>query len=362
MKEFICRRAGVLIAGPIIVLCVILYTAYNAHADGEIILYPGDKYAIPCLAQLLPGQEYEIEIENPDIVGLDETGKSIVAVAAGTTEVTVRLVNPDAGYLYVFAVADVNAQPAAEIYYDPGKDYVYEFYTDETAADEWDPGNNSEPHEDDEVSPSNQGNGTGRPSDPSNSADRSGTSSQNLGIDTKDGENAGTESGSGVDTGRDADSDSEQRSGVDTGRDTDSGTEPGSGVDTGRNVNADTEHVAGSDAESDEHDDMSRNYLRYSPVSFTHGTGIFDILVPSHYTLWICMHSRGPVSVLYVGVNGFPIQYRAVKNMIYICSDDLPPGNCLIQVIASDAAGRVSVMEQYGVARQGFPFPINSPC
>ena len=43
-------------------------------------------------------------------------------------------------------------------------------------------------------------------------------------------------------------------------------------------------------------------------------------------------------------------------------SDDLPSGNCRIQVIAADAAGRVSVMEQYGAARQGLPDSINSLC
>jgi hypothetical protein len=40
-----------------------------------------------------------------------------------------------------------------------------------------------------------------------------------------------------------------------------------------------------------------------------------------------------------------------VKKLICICSDDLPSGNCRIQVIVADAAGRVTVMKEYGVAK-----------
>ena len=353
MKKLNYNRAGTFTASLIIVLFMILNTAHNAQADGEIILCPGDKYAIPCLAQLLPGQEYEIEIENPDIVGLDETGKSIVAVASGTTEVTVRLMNPDAGYLYVFAVADVFAQPATGIYDEAEKDYVYEQYTDETETYGWDSENIPEPYEYDEVSPSSRGNETGRPY-------------KEPGSDAEDGADADTEQGTGVDTDRDADAGTGQRAGVDRDKDADAGTEQGAGGDTDRDADAGTEQRAGTDTDKDadagteqgsDHDtngsdDMSRNYLRYPPVTFTHGTGKYDILLPPHYTLWICAHSEGPVSVLYVGVNGVPVRYHTVKNMILICSDDLPSGNCRIQVIAADAAGRVSVLEQYGAARQ----------
>ena len=350
MKKLNYNRAGTFTASLIIVLCMILNTAHNAQADGEIILYPGDKYAIPCLAQLLPGQEYEIEIENPDIVGLDETGKSIVAVASGTTEVTVRLMNPDAGYLYVFAVADVFAQPATGIYDEAEKDYVYEQYTDETETYGWDSENIPEPYEYNEVSPSSRENETGRPY-------------KEPGSDAEDGADAGTDQGTGVDTNRDADAGTGQRAGVDTDKDADAGTEQMAGINTDPDADVDTEQGSGHDTNgSDDHDDMSRNYLRYPPVTFTHGTGKYDILIPPHYTLWICAHSEGPVSVLYVGVNGAPVRYRTVKNMIFVCSDDLPSGNCRIQVIAADAAGRVSVMEQYGAARQGLPDSINSLC
>ncbi len=381
MKRLNYKRAGTFTAGLIIVLFVILNTAHNAHGDGEIILCPGDKYAIPCLAQLLPGQEYEIEIENPDIVGLDETGKSIVAIAAGTTEVTVRLMNPDAGYLYVFAVADVFAQPATGIYDEPEKDYVYEQYTDEMGAYGWDSENVSEPYEYDGVSPSSQGNGTGRTNNEPGADAHVGTG-QGAGVDTdKDADSgtergaggdrdldadAGTEQSAGIDTDKDADVGTEQRAGTDTDKDADAGTKQGAGGDTDRDADAGTEQRAGTDTDKDadagteqgsDHDtngsdDMSRNYLRYPPVTFTHGTGKYDILLPPHYTLWICAHSEGPVSVLYVGVNGVPVRYHTVKNMILICSDDLPSGNCRIQVIAADAAGRVSVLEQYGAARQ----------
>ena len=366
MKKLNYNRAGTFTASLIIVLCMILNTAHNAQADGEIILYPGDKYAIPCLAQLLPGQEYEIEIENPDIVGLDETGKSIVAVAQGTTEVTVRLMNPDAGYLYVFAVADVFAQPATGIYDEAEKDYVYEQYTDETETYGWDSENIPEPYEYDEVSPSSRENETGRPykepgSDAEDGAD-AGTD-QGTGVDTDRDADAGTGQRAGVDRDKDADAGTGQRAGVDRDKDADAGMEQGTGINTDPDADVDTEQGSGHDTNrSDDHDDMSRNYLRYPPVTFTHGTGKYDILIPPHYTLWICAHSEGPVSVLYVGVNGAPVRYRTVKNMIFVCSDDLPSGNCRIQVIAADAAGRVSVMEQYGAARQGLPDSINSLC
>ena len=209
MKRLNYKRAGTFTAGLIIVLFVILNTAHNAHGDGEIILCPGDKYAIPCLAQLLPGQEYEIEIENPDIVGLDETGKSIVAIAAGTTEVTVRLMNPDAGYLYVFAVADVFAQPATGIYDEPEKDYVYEQYTDEMGAYGWDSENVSEPYEYDGVSPSSQGNGTGRTNNEPGADAHVGTG-QGAGVDTDKDADSGTERGAGGDRDLDADAGTEQ--------------------------------------------------------------------------------------------------------------------------------------------------------
>ena len=349
MKRLNYKRAGTFTAGLIIVLFVILNTAHNAHGDGEIILCPGDKYAIPCLAQLLPGQEYEIEIENPDIVGLDETGKSIVAIAAGTTEVTVRLMNPDAGYLYVFAVADVFAQPATGIYDEPEKDYVYEQYTDEMGAYGWDSENVSEPYEYDGVSPSSQGNGTGRTNNEPGADAHVGTG-QGAGVDTDKDADVGTEQRAGTDTDKDADAGTKQGAGGDTDRDADAGTEQRAGTDTDKDADAGTEQ--GSDHDTNGSDDMSRNYLRYPPVTFTHGTGKYDILLPPHYTLWICAHSEGPVSVLYVGVNGVPVRYHTVKNMILICSDDLPSGNCRIQVIAADAAGRVSVLEQYGAARQ----------
>jgi len=266
----------------------------------------------------------------------------------------VQLMNPDAGYLYVFAVADVFAQPATGIYDEPEKDYVYEQYTDEMGAYGWDSENVSNPYEYDEVSPASQGNDTGRPyKEPGADAEVGADvgTGQGAGGDTDKDAASGTEQGAGGDTDKDADSGTEQGAGGDTDRDADSGTEQGAGGDRDRDADDGTEQGSGHD--TNESDDMSRNFLRYPPVTFTHGSGKYDILIPPHYTLWICAHSEGPVSVLYVGVNGFPVRYRTVKNMILVCSDDLPSGNCRIQIIAADAEGRVSVMEQYGAARQG---------
>ena len=357
MKKYYYNRAYMLIAGSVIALCVLLYTAHNAHADGEIILYPGEKYAIPCLGQLLTGQEYEIEIENPDIVGLDETGKCIVAVAPGTTEVTVRLMNPDAGYLYVFAVADIFGQTAVEIYDEQVKNYAYDTYTDEMTEDEWNPAINPGSHEYDEISPPQQADASGRPY-------------KEPGADEEHVEDVGTERGTGADTERNVGYSTEQVLGNDTENGSYTVTEKSAGHDatagdedilwsadgdksktTGQNNPADDIEKASGEAGNAPNDTEETDYLSYPPVYFTHGTGKYDTIVPAHYTLWICAHSRGPVSVLYVGVNGTPIRYRMVKNLILICSDDLPSGNCQIQMIAADAAGRVTVMEEYGAAK-----------
>ena len=354
MKKYYNNWACIFIAGSIIALCVLFYTAHNAHADGEIILYPGEKYTIPCLNQLLSGQEYDIEIENPDIVGLDETGKCIVAVAPGTTEVTVRLINPDAGYVYVFAVADVFGQPAAGIYDEPGEIYAYDLYTDGMAEDEWTPENNPESHKYDGAGSSNQTDATVRPY-------------KEPGADEEHGEDVGTEQGAVTDTERNAGYSTEQAQGNDTEKGSDTGTEKSAGYDAAAGDENMSWNAEGDKSETTEQnhptDDIEKaageagnvpkdtEHLSYPPVYFTHGTGKYDTIVPPHYTLWICAHSRGPVSVLYVGVNGAPIRYRFVKKLICICSDDLPSGNCRIQVIVADAAGRVTVMKEYGVAK-----------
>ena len=331
-----CAMLGCLAA--LIALFVIVQTAVGTRAEGEIILFPGDRYPIPCLMQLSSGREYDIAVENPDIVGLDETGRCIVAVAVGTTEVTVRMSEPDEAYTYIFAVAEYGGT------YQTEGDMTGEAHTGALSHEE-----NADPGDTYADAPAHRANAA-------------------LGDAYTDELPREEYDGSGdinTDEARHADADQSGSAHADetpmpriSEPEVTKKEEPevtGSARKESMSVGGPQETDAAEPdkerAYSDELRDADVPRLPAPPVTFTHGTGKYDILVPDHYTIWICGRSREPLSILYVGDNGYPLPYRTDGNMIYIDSADIPYGRGCIQVLAADKEGRIGAMTGYEIVR-----------
>jgi len=283
-------------------------------------------------------------------VGLDETGKCIVGVAVGTTEVTVRLVNPDSAYTYVFAVAETYALPYEDAYgraeeqYDYGPQVGNEFYTGEAAENVW--------YDESDAAEAENFDGDSTVA-PAGTGEENGEAS---GDDAAEASSAALVPSVPVDVDQDTENESISDMTGGTGPESDSSAEGpeetcDSREETVSVTNAVSEPGEKDTGEGTDGTSYADLFMRYPPVTFSHGNGMHDILVPDHYTVWICVHSAGPVTVLYAGAGGMPLPYRTDGNMIYIDSSDIPEGNSLIQILTVDAAGRVGAMSGYGVAK-----------
>ncbi|MDO4805424.1 MAG: hypothetical protein Q4A32_11470 [Lachnospiraceae bacterium] len=374
----------------LLVLCIFLYSLNTARAEGEFLLSIGDKFQIPCLPQSGSGQEYEILIENPDIVGLDETGKCIVGVAPGTTEVTVILYDPGAVYAYGFTVLGYGEQPS-DAFHDGIDSVGNEWGAYETTEDPYYGQANADTPEQggwEGTLENDNGQVIGDDTDRGNSGQNGGNGNgQSVGNDTDGynyGQNGGNTSGgsgngqSGRSDANGSGNESGGRSDADVNgnepggrKKTNGDTSPSGGDDSGSNYgysygNETSNNASGySLGETESYPDGNGEYTGNAdstskpmsdeaadcPIFFSHGAGKYDILVPSHYSLWISVRSRRPFSILYIGADGMPISYRLEKNMIYIKSDDIPPGRHLIQVIAANAANQIFIMDDYPVYR-----------
>lgn len=349
------RRVKCLFSSVLLVILLLLNTE-GAFADGEIFLYRGELYSLSCLMNLREDQEYEIFIENPDIVGLGENGKQIVAVAAGTSEVTVSISNPDAAYSYVFVVSEYGRTEQEEFdeygqmgegeeyeapqgdrnYYDisDGREYLpEEGILSERSSDTAEERNGSEPGggTSGERNASEPGGGT---SVERNGSEPGGDTSGERGVSVQSGDTY--EEGNG----------SEQR-GSTFGDRSVSERFP----DTMEERPDPEEDISGVD-DSEKDGTFRREGERQvidAPIHFDHGRGLYDLAVPKGYTLWISTTGRGKMTVLYVGFRGVPVPYHIRGRMIFIRSDDLQRGSGTIQVVAANEAGKVYTMSDYGI-------------
>lgn len=291
----------------------------RTFADGEIFLYRGDTYSLACLMSLREDQEYEIFIENPDIVGLGENGKEIVAVAEGTSEVTVSISNPGAAYSYVFVVGEYDRPVQEEfVEYGPVEDEEY----DATQEDR-NQHNSSDGREDfteDEMISERE---------PDASEERSVSE---MSQDTS-GDRSVPES--------DPDT-SEVR--IVSERDPDTFGESESFSDPEDDLSG-----AGDTEETESSGEKGGRQVIDAPIYFAHGQGLYDLAVPKGYTLWISATGKGRMAVLYVGFGGVPVPYHIKGRMIFIHSDDLKQGSGTIQVVAANEAGSVYTMSDYKV-------------
>ena len=332
------RKVRIITVSIVFLLHAWMFSAVCIRADGEIILYPGEIYPVPCLTDAGNGQEYDISIDNPDIVGLDETGKCIVAVAAGTTEVTVRFLERDAAYLYVFSVVEQD-----RYFYDTYNTADENVYAADGAYDGGTEGPVSNDSERYEGGSQGSGSDGDRSDPPVNDADKSSSNNpeQNITSDlpaseistapVSDLQNKRDENEEAV-TGE-KDEAPEEHSGIEE----DAGSEESG-------IRKESDLTAGAGLTYRERMNM------LAPVTFIHGRGKYDVIVPRNYKLWICARSMYPVSVLYVGADGTPIPYRLDGNMVYIDSNDLPSGKSTIQMITADASGRIAEMNGFEVS------------
>jgi hypothetical protein len=77
-------------------------------ADQQFVLAVGDTMVIPCLLEIWSDQSVDCVISNPDVLMTDGSGRAVIAISEGISDVYVHMTNPDTDIRYTFIV--VSAQ------------------------------------------------------------------------------------------------------------------------------------------------------------------------------------------------------------------------------------------------------------
>ena len=77
-------------------------------ADPQFVLAVGDTMVIPCLLEIWSDQSVDCVISNPDVLMTDGSGRAVIAISEGISDVYVHMTNPDMDIRYTFIV--VSAQ------------------------------------------------------------------------------------------------------------------------------------------------------------------------------------------------------------------------------------------------------------
>lgn len=89
--------------GVVLILSV-LCAAYPVRADQPFVLTVGETMVIPCLYELWSDQSVSFVITEPQVLMADESGRAVVALSEGTSDVYVHITNPETDVHYTFVV------------------------------------------------------------------------------------------------------------------------------------------------------------------------------------------------------------------------------------------------------------------
>lgn len=90
----------------LVFVLLLSYEAGSVSASGEYVLCAGDTMVIPCLMELWSDQSVECVIGNTDVLMLDGSGRAVIALRSGTSDVYVHITNPDMDVRYTFVVTE----------------------------------------------------------------------------------------------------------------------------------------------------------------------------------------------------------------------------------------------------------------
>ena len=87
-----------------VLLLYIVCAACPVHADQQFVLTVGDTMVIPCLIEIWSDQSVSCVISNPEVLMSDGSGRAVIAISEGTSDVYVHMTNPDTDIRYTFVV------------------------------------------------------------------------------------------------------------------------------------------------------------------------------------------------------------------------------------------------------------------
>ena len=100
-----CRKLKKIAA---VLIFFIVCAVSPVSADQQFVLAVGDTMVIPCLLEIWSDQSVDCVISNPDVLMTDGSGRAVIAISEGISDVYVHMTNPDTDIRYTFIV--VSAQ------------------------------------------------------------------------------------------------------------------------------------------------------------------------------------------------------------------------------------------------------------
>ena len=91
------------IIGAALILMIVC-AARPVRADQQYVLTVGETMVIPCLLEIWSDQSVSCVISNPDVLMSDGSGRAVIALSEGTSDVYVHMTNPDTDIRYTFVV------------------------------------------------------------------------------------------------------------------------------------------------------------------------------------------------------------------------------------------------------------------
>ena len=88
-------------------------------ADQQFVLAVGDTMVIPCLLEIWSDQSVDCVISNPDVLMTDGSGRAVIAISEGISDVYVHMTNPDTDIRYTFIVVSAQRPEAPEEWAQP---------------------------------------------------------------------------------------------------------------------------------------------------------------------------------------------------------------------------------------------------
>ena len=74
---------------------------------------------IPCLLELWSDQSVDCVITNPEVLAQDGSGRAVIALSEGTSDVYVHMTNPDTDVRYTFVVVPAQRWESSEVWTQP---------------------------------------------------------------------------------------------------------------------------------------------------------------------------------------------------------------------------------------------------
>ena len=109
----------------VILILFVLCAACTVRADQQFVLTVGETMVIPCLIEVWSDQSVNCVISNPEVLMSDGSGRAVIALSEGVSDVYVHMTNPDTDIRYSFVVEPAQHWDAAEGWTQPDETGTY---------------------------------------------------------------------------------------------------------------------------------------------------------------------------------------------------------------------------------------------